>query len=201
MIKSPPQSRWASVRAAYGGGDKDVAAVARRLQSLGDAARAAMRHAQQELTYPPTCLLTHLLVACLLPTKVATHSLIYVPQELPPPSPACTDRRLTAARSEPSLPVQRSAGRRAETSAETGLQTRPPTLRASSRASSRASLRRAASSGGTAAAAPLTTMPCPPAERDALRRTLSFEPRRAGLPALPPPAGYPPVAAARHVRA
>ena len=56
MIKSPPQSRWASVRAAYGGGDKDVAAVARRLQSLGDAARAAMRHAQQELTYPPTCL-------------------------------------------------------------------------------------------------------------------------------------------------
>ena len=197
MIKSPPQSRWASVRAAYGGGDKDVAAVARRLQSLGDAARAAMRHAQQELAYSPTCLLTHLLVACLLPTKVATHSLICVPQELPPPSPACTDRRLTAARSEPSLPVQRSAGRRAETSAETGLQTRPPTLRASSRAS----LRRAASSGGgTAAAAPLTTMLCPPAERDALRRTLSFEPRRAGLPALPPPAGYPPVAAARHVR-
>ena len=198
MIKSPPQSRWASVRAAYGGGDKDVAAVARRLQSLGDAARAAMRHAQQELAYSPTCLLTHLLVACLLPTKVATHSLICVPQELPPPSPACTDRRLTAARSEPSLPVQRSAGRRAETSAETGLQTRPPTLRASSRAS----LRRAASSGGgTAAAAPLTTMLCPPAERDALRRTLSFEPRRAGLPALPSPAGYPPVAAARHVRA
>ena len=197
MIKSPPQSRWASVRAAYGGGDKDVAAVARRLQSLGDAARAAMRHAQQELAYSPTCLLTHLLVACLLPTKVATHSLICVPQELPPPSPACTDRHLTAARSEPSLPLQRSAGRRAETSAETGLQTRPPTLRASSRAS----LRRAASSGGgTAAAAPLTTMPCPPAERDALRRTLSFEPRRAGLPALPPPAGYPPVAAARHVR-
>ena len=198
MIKSPPQSRWASVRAVYGGGDKDVAAVARRLQSLGDAARAAMRHAQQELAYSPTCLLTHLLVACLLPTKVATHSLICVPQELPPPSPACTDRRLTAARSEPSLPVQRSAGRRAETSAETGLQTRPPTLRASSRAS----LRRAASSGGgTAAAAPLTTMLCPPAERDALRRTLSFEPRGAGLPALPPPAGYPPVAAARHVRA
>ena len=198
MIKSPPQSRWASVRAAYGGGDKDVAAVARRLQSLGDAARAAMRHAQQELAYSRTCLLTHLLVACLLPTKVATHSLICVPQELPPPSPACTDRHLTAARSEPSLPLQRSAGRRAETSAETGLQTRPPTLRASSRAS----LRRAASSGGgTAAAAPLTTMPCPPAERDALRRTLSFEPRRAGLPALPPPAGYPPVAAARHVRA
>ena len=197
MIKSPPQSRWASVRAAYGGGDKDVAAVARRLQSLGDAAHAAMRHVQQELAYSRTCLLTHLLVACLLPTKVATHSLICVPQELPPPSPACTDRRLTAARSEPSLPVQRSAGRRAETSAETGLQTRPPTLRASSRAS----LRRAASSGGgTAAAAPLTTMPCPPAERDALRRTLSFEPRRAGLPALPPPAGYPPVAAARHVR-
>ena len=197
MIKSPPQSRWASVRAAYGGGDKDVAAVARRLQSLGDAAHAAMRHAQQELAYSRTCLLTHLLVACLLPTKVATHSLICVPQELPPPSPACTDRRLTAARSELSLPVQRSAGRRAETSAETGLQTRPPTLRASSRAS----LRRAASSGGgTAAAAPLTTMPCPPAERDALRRTLSFEPRRAGLPALPPPAGYPPVAAARHVR-
>ena len=197
MIKSPPQSRWASVRAAYGGGDKDVAAVARRLQSLGDAAHAAMRHVQQELAHSRTCLLTHLLVACLLPTKVATHSLICVPQELPPPSPACTDRRLTAARSEPSLPVQRSAGRRAETSAETGLQTRPPTLRASSRAS----LRRAASSGGgTAAAAPLTTMPCPPAERDALRRTLSFEPRRAGLPALPPPAGYPPVAAARHVR-
>jgi len=195
MIKSPPQSRWASVRAAYGGGDKDVAAVARRLQSLGDAARAAMRHAQQEFTYSPTCLLTYLLLACSQP-KVATHSLIYVPQELPPPSPACTDRRLTAARSEPSLPVQRSAGRRAETSAETGLQTRPPTLRASSRAS----LRRAASSGGTAAAAPLTTMPCPPAERDALRRTLSFEPRRAGRPALPPPAGYPPVAAARHVR-
>ena len=198
MIKSPPQSRWASVRAAYGGGDKDVAAVARRLQSLGDAAHAAMRHVQQELAHSRTCLLTHLLVACLLPTKVATHSLFYVPQELPPPSPACTDRRLTAARSEPSLPVQRSAGRRAETSAETGLQTRPPTLRASSRAS----LRRAASSGGgTAPAAPLTTMPCPPAERDALRRTLSFEPRRAGLPALPPPAGYPPVAAARHVRA
>ena len=197
MIKSPPQSRWASVRAAYGGGDKDVAAVARRLQSLGDAAHAAMRHAQQELAYSRTCLLTHLLVACLLPTKVATHSLICVPQELPPPSPACTDRHLTAARSEPSLPLQRSAGRRAETSAETGLQTRPPTLRASSRAS----LRRAASSGGgTAAAAPLTTMSCPPAERDALRRTLSFEPRRAGLPALPPPAGYPPVAAARHVR-
>ena len=197
MIKSPPQSRWASVRAAYGGGDKDVAAVARRPQSLGDAAHAAMRHVQQELAHSRTCLLTHLLVACLLPTKVATHSLICVPQELPPPSPACTDRRLTAARSEPSLPVQRSAGRRAETSAETGLQTRPPTLRASSRAS----LRRAASSGGgTAAAAPLTTMPCPPAERDALRRTLSFEPRRAGLPALPPPAGYPPVAAARHVR-
>ena len=196
MIKSPPQSRWASVRAAYGGGDKDVAAVARRLQSLGDAAHAAMRHVQQELAHSRTCLLTHLLVACLLPTKVATHSLICVPQELPPPSPACTDRRLTAARSEPSLPVQRSAGRRAETSAETGLQTRPPTLRASSRAS----LRRAASSGGgTAAAAPLTTMPCPPAERDALRRTLSFEPRRAGLPALPPPTGYPPVAAARHV--
>ena len=197
MIKSPPQSRWASVRAAYGGGDKDVAAVARRLQSLGDAAHAAMRHVQQELAHSRTCLLTHLLVACLLPTKVATHSLICVPQELPPPSPACTDRHLTAARSEPSLPLQRSAGRRAETSAETGLQTRPPTLRASSRAS----LRRAASSGGgTAAAAPLTTMPCPPAERDALRRTLSFEPRRAGLPALPPPAGYPPVAAARHVR-
>ena len=62
MIKSPPQSRWASVRAAYGGGDKDVAAVARRLQSLGDAARAAMRHAQQELAYSPTCLLTHLLL-------------------------------------------------------------------------------------------------------------------------------------------
>lgn len=67
MIKSPPQSRWASVRAAYGGGDKDVAAVARRLQSLGDAARAAMRHAQQELTsYLPTHLLTHALTCCLL---------------------------------------------------------------------------------------------------------------------------------------
>ena len=65
MIKSPPQSRWASVRAAYGGGDKDVAAVARRLQSLGDAARAAMRHAQQELAYS-TNLLTHALTCCLL---------------------------------------------------------------------------------------------------------------------------------------
>lgn len=181
-----------------------AAATKTWLQLPGGCSRSATRHARRcgtrsrslPVTYPPTCLLTHLLVACLLPTKVATHSLIYVPQELPPPSPACTDRRLTAARSEPSLPVQRSAGRRAETSAETGLQTRPPTLRASSRAS----LRRAASSGGTAAAAPLTTMPCPPAERDALRRTLSFEPRRAGLPALPPPAGYPPVAAARHVR-
>ena len=48
MIASPPQSRWASVRAAHGGGDRDVAAVARRLQSLGDAAHAAMRHVQQE---------------------------------------------------------------------------------------------------------------------------------------------------------
>lgn len=72
MIASPPQSRWASVRAAYGGGDRDVAAVARRLQSLGDAAHAAMRQVQQELAYS-TCLL----VACLLPTKVA-NSLPYL---------------------------------------------------------------------------------------------------------------------------
>lgn len=181
-----------------------AAATETWLQSPGGCSRSATRHTRRCGTCSrslPTHLLTHLLVACLpaclLPTKVATHSLFCVPQELPPPSPACTDRRLTAARSEPSLLVQRSADRRAETSAETGLQTRPPTLRASSRAS----LRRAASSGGgTAAAAPLTAMPCPPAERDALRRTLSFEPRRSGVPAFPPPAGYPPVAAARHVR-
>ena len=108
-------------------------------------------------------------------------------QELPPPSPARADRRLTAARSEPSLLVQRPACRRAET----GLQTLPPTLRASLRGAANCG-------GGTAAAAPLTGMPRRPAERDALRRALSFEPRGAGLTALPPPAGYPPVAAARH---
>jgi hypothetical protein len=185
-----------------------AAATETWLQSPGGCSRSAMRHTRRcgtcrhacLLTCLPTHLLTHLLVACLLvcsQLKWPLTRFFCVPQELPPPSPACTDRRLTAARSEPSLLVQRSADRRAETSAETGLQTRPPTLRASSRAS----LRRAASSGGgTAAAAPLTAMPCPPAERDALRRTLSFEPRRSGVPAFPPPAGYPPVAAARHVR-
>ena len=93
MIASPPQSRWASVRAAHGGGDRDVAAVARRLQSLGDAAHAAMRHVQQEqntgvhghtfvatgptylVAYSPAYSLACCLLACLLPTKVATHSL------------------------------------------------------------------------------------------------------------------------------
>ena len=66
MIASPPQSRWASVRAAHGGGDRDVAAVARRLQSLGDAAHAAMRHVQQELAYSPAYSLACCLLACLL---------------------------------------------------------------------------------------------------------------------------------------
>lgn len=80
MIASPPQSRWASVRAAHGGGDRDVAAVARRLQSLGDAAHAAMRHVQaclptHLLAYSPAYSLACCLLACLLPTKVATHSL------------------------------------------------------------------------------------------------------------------------------
>ena len=60
MIASPPvgtQSRWADVRAAdVRGSSKDVAAVARRLQSLGDAAHAAMRHVQQELAYLLTSL-------------------------------------------------------------------------------------------------------------------------------------------------
>ena len=110
-------------------------------------------------------------------------------QEQPPPSLARVDRRLTAARSEPSLLVQRPACRRAET----GLQTLPPTLRASLRGVAAGN-----SGGGTAAAAPLTGMPRPPAERDALRRALSFESLGAGLTALPPPAGYPPVAVVLH---
>jgi len=70
MIASPPagpQSRWADVRAAHGGGGgKDVATVARRLQSLGDAAHAAMRHVQQELANLLTYLLTYLLTTCSL---------------------------------------------------------------------------------------------------------------------------------------
>ena len=177
------------------------------LQSLGGCSRLVTQHTRRCDTCSrslPTYLLTYLLTYLRLAhslTNVLTHwlarslppslphSLTYVQQEQPPPSLARVDRRLTAARSEPSLHVQRPACRRAET----GLQTLPPTLRASLRGAAAGN-----SGGGTAAAAPLTGMPRPPVERDALRRALSFEPRGAGLTALPPPAGYPPVAVVLH---
>ena len=59
MIASPPagpQSRWAEVRAAHdtgAGGD-----VVARLQSLGDAARAAMRQARAQRSRKLAHLLT-----------------------------------------------------------------------------------------------------------------------------------------------
>ena len=129
------------------------------------------------------------LFACLLPTSLThplthapTHARTYVRQELPPHLPARADRRLTATRSEPSLRVQRPACR----PAENGLQTLPSTVHGAA----------AGSSGGAAAAARLAGMPRRQAEREALR-TLPFEPRGAVLAAVPPPAGYPPVAVVR----